>query len=88
MPKLRRVCFVVSKDIHIYLSMGIIQVFERQTSRTNNDVLHLKSAGMLGAICYFVEPKETYLSVQNATYLQYGVYGIFLNPIHLLIDVL
>lgn len=32
---------------------------------------------MLGAICYFVEPKETYLSVQNATYLQYGVYGIF-----------
>jgi len=34
-------------------------------------------AGMLGAICYFVEPKETYVSVQNATYVVFGVYGIF-----------
>ena len=50
---------------------------EKTLDAAANKRMMFSYLGMLGAAAYFVEPKETYVSVQNAMYVCFGVYGVF-----------
>ena len=50
---------------------------EKTLDAAANKRMMFSYLGMLGAAAYFVEPKETYVSVQNAMYVSFGVYGVF-----------